>query len=93
MTVRMGFSLAMTCRLWTIHKRRPLDKRSPANLDAAVGCDYRFIHHRSSNTKYKKMMIKKNVLCFQVSKKMEGDTKQFQKKRHLTDHLPSSTVY
>jgi hypothetical protein len=38
-------------------------------------------------TQNKKWWKKKNVLCFQVSKKMEGDTKQFQKKRHLTDHL------
>jgi len=68
MTVRMGFSLAMTCRLWTIHKRRPLDKRSPANLDAAVGCDYRFIHHRSSNTKIKNDEKKKRTLFSSVKK-------------------------
>lgn len=80
MTVRMGFSLAMTCRLWTIHKRRPLDKRSPANLDAAVGCDYRFIHHRSSNTKYKKMMIKKTYSVFKCQKKWREIQNSFKRK-------------
>lgn len=90
MTVRMGFSLAMTCRLWTIHKRRPLDKRSPANLDAAVGCDYRFIHHRSSNTKYKKMMIKKTYSVFKCQKN-GGRYKTVSKEK--TPHRPSSFFY
>ncbi len=74
MTVRMKLFIGHDVSTLERCKRRPSDKRSPANLDAAVGCDYRFIHHRSSNRK-----LKKTYSVFKCQK-IEGDTKQLKRK-------------